>query len=57
MVLVMESLGGEMKLRPRYWHRLVRVLWDTLQGEDTPPVIKQVRELDITTITTTLLCV
>lgn len=42
MILVMESLEGEMKVRPRYWERLLQVFTSTLEGTDTPPLMLQV---------------
>ena len=42
MVLVMDSLREEMRLRPRYWERLLQVLMATIERDDTPPVMTQV---------------
>ena len=44
MVLVMPPLRGEVDVRPRYWQRLISVLYTVIQGTDTPPAILQVRD-------------
>ena len=45
MMLVMGSLSEEMKVRPRYWERLLMVYATTIQAEDTPAVMVQVNLL------------
>ena len=42
MILVLESLRDEMRMRPRYWERLLQVLATTLDNEDTPLLVRQV---------------
>lgn len=45
MILVMESLRGDMNMRPRYWQRLLEVLTLTAQSKDTPPSIVKVSQI------------
>lgn len=41
MILVMEPIRDQMRMKPRYWKRLYSVLCEVLQG-DTPVLILQV---------------
>ena len=45
----MEDLSSKMAHHPRYWKRLITVLSKTIEREDTPGLIIQVRidDLDI----------
>ena len=42
MVLVMPPLRRELCVRPRYWQRLITVLYQVTQETDTPSTVAQV---------------
>ncbi len=52
MVLVMPPLLRQLESRPRYWERLIAVLYWVTLATDTPPSIAQVQLIIQYTITT-----